>query len=150
MVPREATLCRRRKKSPNALVNVLVDRQVNRLCLRFWRRELLKHLARSFLQFLFVFVRLACQSVAPFPAPDQLFAWGIEDISYDQEHSFNTVAILPRTRTGKYTRCRMHGGASTGPRTEDGLERCRKAVWKHGRRSGAAIAARKRLAQARL
>jgi len=34
----------------------------------------------------------------------------------------------------------MHGGASTGPKTAEGLERCRKAPWKHGRRSAAAIA----------
>ena len=32
-------------------------------------------------------------------------------------------------------RCRMHGGASTGPRTPEGLERCRRARWKHGARS---------------
>ena len=32
-------------------------------------------------------------------------------------------------------RCRMHGGPSTGPRTPEGLERCRKARWKHGARS---------------
>ena len=30
-------------------------------------------------------------------------------------------------------RCRMHGGASTGPRTADGIERIRKARTKHGR-----------------
>src|SRR5262249_41229321 len=30
-------------------------------------------------------------------------------------------------RTGRYTRCRMHGGASTGPRTPEGLERSRRA-----------------------
>ena len=29
-------------------------------------------------------------------------------------------------------RCRMHGGKSTGPRTSEGLERSRKANWKHG------------------
>jgi hypothetical protein len=29
-------------------------------------------------------------------------------------------------------RCRMHGGNSTGPRTSDGLERSRRARWKHG------------------
>ena len=34
-------------------------------------------------------------------------------------------------------RCRMHGGASTGPRTPEGLERCRRARWKHGARSKA-------------
>jgi hypothetical protein len=29
----------------------------------------------------------------------------------------------------------MHGGASTGPRTAAGRERCRAAPWKHGGRS---------------
>jgi hypothetical protein len=29
-------------------------------------------------------------------------------------------------------RCRMHGGASTGPRTPEGLARSRRARWKHG------------------
>jgi hypothetical protein len=29
-------------------------------------------------------------------------------------------------------RCRMHGGSSTGPRTVEGLERSRRARWKHG------------------
>ena len=29
-------------------------------------------------------------------------------------------------------RCRMHGGLSTGPRTPEGLERSRRARWKHG------------------
>ena len=29
-------------------------------------------------------------------------------------------------------RCRMHGGASTGPRTLEGLARSRRANWKHG------------------
>jgi len=32
-------------------------------------------------------------------------------------------------------RCRLHGGLSTGPRTPEGLERSRKARWKHGRYS---------------
>lgn len=27
----------------------------------------------------------------------------------------------------------MHGGLSTGPRTPEGLERCRRARWRHGR-----------------
>lgn len=35
----------------------------------------------------------------------------------------------PAMRNG---RCRMHGGASTGPRTEEGLARSRRANWKHG------------------
>jgi hypothetical protein len=29
-------------------------------------------------------------------------------------------------------RCRIHGGPSTGPRTPEGLERSRRARWKHG------------------
>src|SRR5215469_3093267 len=29
-------------------------------------------------------------------------------------------------------RCRMHGGASAGPRTREGLARSRRARWKHG------------------
>jgi hypothetical protein len=29
-------------------------------------------------------------------------------------------------------RCRLHGGPSTGPRTAAGLERSRRARWKHG------------------
>jgi hypothetical protein len=36
-------------------------------------------------------------------------------------------------------RCRMHGGPSTGPRTPEGLERSRKARWKHGRYSAKAV-----------
>ena len=51
-------------------------------------------------------------------------------------------------KTGQSTRCRMHGGASTGPQTPEGLERCRKARWKHGHRSAAAVAERRRRAQA--
>jgi hypothetical protein len=30
------------------------------------------------------------------------------------------------------TRCRMHGGASTGPRTPEGLQRIVRARTKHG------------------
>ena len=29
-------------------------------------------------------------------------------------------------------RCRLHGGKSTGPKKPEGLERSRKANWKHG------------------
>ena len=32
----------------------------------------------------------------------------------------------------KNGRCRLHGGLSTGPRTPAGLERSRRARWKHG------------------
>jgi hypothetical protein len=44
----------------------------------------------------------------------------------------------------KNGRCRMHGGGSTGPRTPAGLEKSRKANWKHGRFSAAAIARRRK------
>jgi hypothetical protein len=39
-------------------------------------------------------------------------------------------------------RCRMHGGASAGPRTREGLERSRRARWKHGLYSAQAKAER--------
>ena len=45
----------------------------------------------------------------------------------------------------RYTRCRMHGGASSGPKTPAGLEKCRRSNWKHGERSAAAIAERRKL-----
>ncbi|MFC1604855.1 HGGxSTG domain-containing protein [Planctomycetota bacterium] len=45
----------------------------------------------------------------------------------------------------KNGRCRMHGGKSTGPRTPEGLERSRKANWKHGRYSAKSIAARREM-----
>jgi hypothetical protein len=35
-------------------------------------------------------------------------------------------------------RCRLHGGKSTGPATAEGLERSRKANWKHGHYSAKA------------
>jgi hypothetical protein len=40
-------------------------------------------------------------------------------------------------------RCRMHGGASTGPRTAEGLARSRRARWKHGLYSAEARAEQK-------
>jgi hypothetical protein len=46
-----------------------------------------------------------------------------------------TPCQCPAMRNG---RCRLHGGLSTGPRTEIGLERMRKAVTKHGEYSQAA------------
>jgi len=60
-------------------------------------------------------------------------------------HSDSCVPGLcgARTRSGKPCatpgmrngRCRMHGGASTGPRTAEGLARCTAAATKHGRRN---------------
>jgi hypothetical protein len=41
-------------------------------------------------------------------------------------------AMLSRDKS-HYTRCRLHGGASTGPRTPEGLLRSQRARWKHGR-----------------
>ena len=42
-------------------------------------------------------------------------------------------------------RCKVHGGKSTGPRTPEGLERSRRANWKHGRFSREAKAERSRV-----
>src|ERR1700745_1889826 len=41
-------------------------------------------------------------------------------------------------------RCKVHGGKSTGPRTPEGLERSRRANWKHGHFSREAKAERAR------
>jgi hypothetical protein len=40
-------------------------------------------------------------------------------------------------------RCRNHGGKSTGPMTCEGLERSRRANWKHGDYSADAIEERR-------
>src|SRR5438034_2998592 len=45
-------------------------------------------------------------------------------------------------------RCKLHGGKSTGPRTPEGLERSRRANWKHGHYSREAKAERSRLREA--
>src|SRR5262245_45184537 len=42
-------------------------------------------------------------------------------------------------------RCKVHGGKSTGPRTPKGLERSRRANWKHGYYSREAKAERSRV-----
>ena len=42
-------------------------------------------------------------------------------------------------------RCRLHGGKSTGPRTAEGLERCRTANWKHGFYSKQSLAERRQV-----
>src|SRR6266705_1774593 len=44
-------------------------------------------------------------------------------------------------------RCRLHGGKSTGPRTAEGLERCRTANWKHGLYSKQSLAERRQVRQ---
>ena len=51
-----------------------------------------------------------------------------------------TSCLMPAMKNG---RCRLHGGKSTGPKTREGLERSKKANWKHGRRSAEAIRQRK-------
>lgn len=40
-----------------------------------------------------------------------------------------TACLSPAMKNG---RCRMHGGASTGPRTAEGKERTRRAAITHG------------------
>ena len=44
-------------------------------------------------------------------------------------------------------RCRLHGGASTGPRTEEGRARIAAAHYKHGNRTNERLAENKALAQ---
>lgn len=41
-------------------------------------------------------------------------------------------------------RCRLHGGKCMGPKTKKGLERAKKANWKHGYYSEEAIFKRKK------
>ncbi len=50
-----------------------------------------------------------------------------------------TPCMAPAMANG---RCRMHGGKSTGPRTPEGLERSRKANFKHGHYSAESIRVR--------
>jgi hypothetical protein len=54
------------------------------------------------------------------------------------------ILCLAKTRQGTpcqkpplngKTRCRLHGGLSTGPKTPEGKARIVAAQWKHGRRS---------------
>jgi hypothetical protein len=42
-------------------------------------------------------------------------------------------------RSSRQSKCRSHGGASTGPRTKAGRQRIREANWRHGKRSSAAV-----------
>lgn len=44
-------------------------------------------------------------------------------------------------------RCYRHGGASTGPRTAEGLARVRRSTWKHGNRSAERVALRRLIAE---
>jgi hypothetical protein len=45
------------------------------------------------------------------------------------------TGLLCRAPAMANGRCHKHGGASTGPRTAEGLARCRAAPWKHGARA---------------
>jgi hypothetical protein len=44
-------------------------------------------------------------------------------------------------------RCRLHGGKSTGPRTPEGLQRCKMANWKTGEHSAEAFDRRRSLSE---
>jgi hypothetical protein len=44
-------------------------------------------------------------------------------------------------------RCRLHGGKSTGPRTPEGLERCKRANWKTGEHSEEARVRKRQFAE---
>ena len=46
-------------------------------------------------------------------------------------------------------RCHKHGGASTGPRTPEGRERCRQAPLRHGGRGSEARQAARDRSEAR-
>lgn len=68
--------------------------------------------------------------------------------------NFQVPLCNAKTRAGKLCRawamangrCRMHGGASTGPRTPEGVERIRQLRYKHGKYS--VVAKRKLLKRA--
>ncbi len=51
-----------------------------------------------------------------------------------------TPCRAPAMKNG---RCHKHGGASTGPRTAEGIAAIRAAQWKHGARGKAAADARR-------
>jgi hypothetical protein len=54
-----------------------------------------------------------------------------------------TACQCPAIRNRR--RCRLHGGMSTGPKTAAGLKWSRRARWKHGECSAAAVAERARI-----
>ena len=59
--------------------------------------------------------------------------------------SQDSLKLACQNRAMANGRCRMHGGASTGPRIAEGLARSRRARWKHGHYSAEALAERKRV-----
>jgi len=60
-----------------------------------------------------------------------------------QTKTISTMASLAGVRPCRT--CKLHGGKSTGPRTPEGLERSRRANWKHGHFSREAKAERSRV-----
>jgi hypothetical protein len=48
-----------------------------------------------------------------------------------------------RNKHGVYTRCRLHGGLSRGPKTQEGRQRARTARLKHGTYSAGTVALRR-------
>lgn len=85
---------------------------------------------------------------------------GIDASSGSQKYSCSdataelaAVACGAKTRGGAPCRnlpmrngkCRMHGGASTGAKTEAGLAKVRMAAWVHGGRSHEMVEFRRRL-----
>ena len=52
-------------------------------------------------------------------------------------------SLCQRAGSPKNGRCHLHGGKSTGPRTEEGRARIAATQFKHGNRSKVAIAAQR-------
>ena len=50
----------------------------------------------------------------------------------------------PALNTSKSSRCKWHGGASTGPKTQEGKDKIRKANTKNGAYTKAAVTERKK------
>src|SRR5207237_10059845 len=65
--------------------------------------------------------------------------WGPDELWTQYPQRLSTGGDLCRSL------CKLHGGKSTGPRTPEGLERSRRANWKHGHFSREAKAERSRL-----
>src|SRR5215471_3554978 len=63
----------------------------------------------------------------------------------DVAPALNGRASLAGVRPCRTGCCKLHGGKSTGPRTPQGLERSRRANWKHGHFSWEAKAERLRV-----
>jgi hypothetical protein len=86
-------------------------------------------------------------------APDEPGGWAYALVAADaaprcgaRRKRTGEPCRAPAMRNG---RCHKHGGASTGPRTEEGRARCRAASWKHGRRAAEAWEAARLRGEAR-